>query len=754
MRGLRINGVRVLAALLGAVVLMPFAAAQERGADEDAHARYAARHLLRRAEELIELGERDRGVRMLESLIRQYPTSDMRFQAYLLIGRSYHDAREFGKAIESLSPLMPLGDRIDELSVTQRDVFLEGLYLTGVSHFHMRNFAPAFASLRRITDGYPNTLWANQAYYYIGMAHFAQENWNRAIESLSLVGTFVDPDSPAIEYVEAGRRLHVKIEDADLPVLYRLGHQLELDLTTRSGDAETVSLHPLAGDSSIFLASIATEAGTPVQGDGRLQIAGGDEITVEYVDNNTSTGERDVVRRHTVQVVSSGSLMFTLGTYENRASAAFLNQPVFLRLQDLDLSVSTERDSATVTLRSQYRAAERSLLEDQPAQTVDLEALMREGEEEAERYETRDSVTLTLLETAPNSGVFTARAEILPDTAVTTDNNSTILRARQGDLVAAVYTDERHIGGEYPVEVVQSLEIIGEMQSVPMSSQNVVTDPILRARKELVEAEALLELARIFRSMGLMKGAREKSAEGLSRVEFTLQEESLGASDLREQAFQLKWNLYLAQDNLASAMATCRLFNRLYPESPLVDSALMGIGSIYMERQEYDAAVRVFREILALDHSLVKAEALYRIAEVYGILYEQHVAEQRARGRGDSVQKTLLERSIATYHESARRYPDSAYAGRALGKVIDYHIETRDYAQADDLLTQVFMDYQDENFLDAMLLKWVLVAFRMGDFQKAEAKCRQLLFEYPGSAPARTAQELLPRIEARLGQTR
>jgi len=65
-------------------------------------------------------------------------------QAYLLIGRSYHAARQFGKAIESLSPLMPLGERIDELSVTQRDVFLEGLWLDRGEPIPHAQFRPGF----------------------------------------------------------------------------------------------------------------------------------------------------------------------------------------------------------------------------------------------------------------------------------------------------------------------------------------------------------------------------------------------------------------------------------------------------------------------------------------------------------------------------------------------------------------------------------------------------------------------------------
>jgi TolA-binding protein len=72
--------------------------------------------------------------------------------------------------------------------------------------------------------------------------------------------------------------------------------------------------------------------------------------------------------------------------------------------------------------------------------------------------------------------------------------------------------------------------------------------------------------------------------------------------------------------------------------------------------------------------------------------------------------------------------------------------------QADILLQQIFQDYPDAAFLDGMLLKWVLVSFRANQFQKAHEKCNQLIFDYPESPFAERAKQIMPRIEARLGQ--
>ena len=108
------------------------------------------------------------------------------------------------------------------------------------------------------------------------------------------------------------------------------------------------------------------------------------------------------------------------------------------------------------------------------------------------------------------------------------------------------------------------------------------------------------------------------------------------------------------------------------------------------------------------------------------------------------------ERAIVEYKTCAERYPDSPYAGEALGKLIDYHVDKKDNAAASELLEQVFQDYPDAQFLDKMLLKWVMVAYRMGDVQKAHDKCEQLLFEYPASAAAEKGRAIMPKIQAKL----
>jgi TolA-binding protein len=722
---------------------------------------YAAFQLLRKGQELLDSGEHDRGQKILETIIEQYPNDPIRFKAYLALGKHALSRSEQMEAIGYLRNLKALEQPGMEMDADTRELFLEGLYLQGIAFFQTRQYPQAFPLLRRITNDFPNTIWANQSYYYIGMCHFAQGNWNKAIEALGLVGTFVDDKSGAVEYAEAGRRFYVKIHDTDLPVLDKLGQEVKVKVTSASGDSETVSLVPLPGDENASIGSIATALGQAKPGDDVLQVIGGDTIRTSYVDNNTLAGKKDVARTREVKVVSSASLLFTRGDFESQAVAAFLGQPVFVLLSDADLDVSAKADSATVRVISRFKEEESDEVRSNSTTGVDIERMLRSEEE---RWRTRDEITVTLAElkaladeaTAGAAGQTAGRTPAAPAPAAgdvvhtgrfggqfslvpfvedqPVERTDAALTAAVGDEIVASFNDELHVGGTSPRTVTASTTVASEIDSKPRAVQYEVGDPVVAAKKSLVESAAFLELGRIFKAMGLMKGAVEKVGEGLARIDPIIRQSGTLPGSLTEEAFRTKWELHIVADDFQQAIQTCELFNRLYPESPFVDRALLQIGQIKEDRKLPDEAIRVYQRILALPASQIKPEAQYRIAQATEKLQNSGAAEQ----------------AIVQYKLCAERYPESPFAGESLGKLVDYHIEKKDNTAANDLLEQIFQDYPDAQFLDAMLLKWVMVAYRTGDFQKAYDKCTQLLFEYPASGYAERARAILPKIEQKV----
>jgi len=734
---MRIERMASAALLIGASVLGFESVAGEPAAAAPAadtrEVDFAARRMLDKAKELFQGNEAERAVKMVETLLDQYPKSAIRYPAYLVLGRHYIDSRQQAKAVTYLRNLKDFEKRENELNIDERELYIESLYLTGIAYFQLRQYGQATPLLRKITSQYPNTIWANQAFFYIGMCHFTQGRWSQAIDALGLVGTFVDPESPTTEFVEAGYRFFIKVEDADLPVLSRLGKETAVKITTAQGDSEALVLASLSGGSDTFIGSIATEVGPAKPNDKTLQLRGGDSISVTYIDDNTKEGKKGQGRESKVQVVSTAVLNFTLGTYESKAAAAFIEQPLFVQLSDVDRDVSPKADSVQVRIVSRYKVEDEQATAEKTA--TDIDKLFSEKDES---WKIRDEVTLTLNELGKDpvhSGRFGGNVKIVQASdAQSADKSDTMLACAIDDDVVVYYMDDLHIGGKSPRQVESHIRVIGEIDSRARAPLYEVFDPIIKSQKALVEARAHLELARIFKAMGLMKGVEEKCKIGLEHADSVIQSRSPLPSALREEAFQLKWEMYIAQENFHSAIATCRLFNQLFPNSPFVDQALLGIGNVKLENKQYHEAGDVFRQVLQLKNSNAKAEAQFKIAECI----------KRQPGKGSRDQ------SISEYKLCAERYPDSPFAGTALGEMVDYYVDTQDFRLANDLLERVFQDYPDAQFLDSMLIKWVVVAFKTGEIQKAYDKCSQLLFDYPSSPHADKAKELLPRLEQRL----
>jgi len=732
-------GLAAMAVALLAVAAARPAAAQNTPKDRataSAAGDLEARRLLDRAQELLDMGERERGVKMIETVLEQYPSSRMIYPACLALGKHYIHINQQPQAISYLNRLRVLDPAETPAQGEDRELLLEAMYLTGVAYFQTRQYGQAFPVLRHITVKYPNTVWANQAYYHIGLCHFAQQNWNKAIEALGLVGTFIDPASPTTEFAEAGRRFYVKVEDPDFPVMLALGKKIAVTVETPDGDKEVIECIPLTPDAQILIGSIPTVIGKAKAGDRILQVGGGQKVTATYVDEMTLDGASNIVRSAQVRIVSTGMVDFMLGDFEGRAAAAFLAQPLFIQLLDVDLDTSDAAESVTLTVISRYKMRPEDEDEDQSAF----------ADESSLRYETRDRVEVKLTEqgNAPvRTGRFTGKVDLVQaQENQVADQSDNLLACLVGDEVVITYTDLLHIGGEAPRAIDAKIVVAGEIDNRPRATQDVVFDPVLRARKNLVEATAYLELARIFRSMGLMKGTREKAVEGVARADLVIRSSNREVPDeVKQQAYKLKWELHIEADQLSEAMVVCGLFSQRYPNSPLATEALMSIGKIRLEEKQYAEAIQIFRQITALRNSESGAEAQFRIAETMEQI-------NKAASRGGSAQ--MSSSHIGEYANCARLYPSSPFAGESMAKLIDYNISQGDISQANSLLEQTFQDYPDASFLDSMLMKWVLVAYQAGDFAKAKEKCTKLIFEYPESRHAETARQVLPRIEARL----
>ncbi|TVR09848.1 MAG: hypothetical protein EA401_12610 [Planctomycetota bacterium] len=698
-------------------------------ADRRDPSEFDARRRVRTAEQLLDAGEHDRAVTALQAVIEQFPESQVRFHAHLLLGKDLllrqQDSAASIEHFRRAGGIRSLATDDRPLAGDDLDLWLESQHMIGVAYYQAGNYGESFSVLRRITVDYPNSVWANHSYYYIGMAHFMQQNWGRAIRYLEMVGTFVDPSGPEAELIEAGQRIFARVEDADLPIMERLNMQAEVEISTSSGDRVVVPLIALSRSTGTYIASAPTAVGPVIPNDDVLQVLSGDQINIRYVDANTATGEANVVRERTAQVVSTGSVAFTDATWHARSRNAFIGQPVFIVVEDADLSTSDEANEASVVVVSQFREDS-----DQPVDLLD-----EDGVPVGPRWRIRDEVRMSLREVrdSEHGGVYrTGRFQGSLHLVEGEENagTRTVLRTVPGDRLLVTYIDELHAGGAFQRTVEASINVAGRytggLQQVGGDLEEVVDG----ARKSIIESRAYLELARIFTDMGLTDGAKGQVEEGLDRVNSVIRTEAL-PEDLIQQAFVLRWDKQILIGDMPGAIATCRAFNQRFPESRYADLALLRIGQALIQTGDYAQAREVLNAIVALDDEDALAEAQFLIAQ----------AIEAEAGR--------LEPAIPTYRAIATNYPQSRFAGDALGRLIQYNIDAGDFITATDMLRTVFEQYPDKDWLDRMLVRWAVMAFRQGDYDLSLRKAQRLLMEYPDSSQAALMRQLITRIAER-----
>ena len=687
---------------------------------------YRAADMLNKGMELLEAKQEERGVKLIASVPQMFPKSKARFKAYLALGKHYAERRNFELAIKQFEHLADSDDA---------DQQAEGLYQVGICYYHLNSFDKAFMAFRRVTNEFPWSVYANEAYYYIGQCHFKLGRWAKAVEALEMVGTSVDPDAKEIPLAEAGQRLYVKIYDQDLQVLKSTGGKVSVALQTRAGDNETVQIEPLGRTGEYYIGSVPTAPGRAKPGDNILQTVGTETVSVSYVDRNTESGKLNQKKLSDVQMVSTAVAGFTDGAFREYARGVFGDADAFIRVKDLDRDTTANKDTIQVRVYSEYKQEKEKSLEETG---IDLE-------EQEDRVVQRDAVNLTLTETGPHTGIFvgTLIPRVAAEAALASPGDQT-LSVLKGDELVVEYADEAHALGREPRAVASRAKLlIGQIQDVRVEHR-VVDTLDLKARKNLIEAKIYLKLGQIFKDVGLIAQANAKADEGLDRAEEVIST-SLRASldrSLVEEAFSVKWDLLLVQDKLSEAISVCHSLTELFPDSSLVDKALLKIGMAKAEGENPGEAVGIFSAVTNLPKSGLKAEAQFRIGEVLEAIATRE-AEQHNR-------PPHLSGAMNAYKACAENYPNSPFAGDALDRIANYYINTKDYARAVELMERVTQDYPDASFLDRMLLKWVIASYRMGNYPQAKEKAEQLLSEYPNSKSAEKARGFLDVINKKL----
>ena len=301
-----------------------------------------AKKLIEAGDARLDANEATKAVEIWKSVIERYPRSRLRFDAHLKLGNYFLEReRVYDRARVHFEAAA-----VEENSSEEQRA--EATLKLGVCFYHARNFGKSFQVMRDVIEKFPVSPQVNEAYYYIGLGHFELGHYSRAIQALEKVGTTFSGEVGIAEKLEAGKRLFVRIEDADLAVL-EPNQPVKVTCKATSGDVEIVECFPVGRHVRLVVGSAPTRLGHPIPNNGTLEIHGGDKVEVRYTDEHTADKKLNANVLKEVIVVGTAMAAITDGAFSETVHGAVLGKGVNLRIIDADGDVSANADRIEAT---------------------------------------------------------------------------------------------------------------------------------------------------------------------------------------------------------------------------------------------------------------------------------------------------------------------------------------------------------------------------------------------------------------------
>jgi tetratricopeptide (TPR) repeat protein len=754
----------------------------------------AARKLIEAGDARFEAEETKKAVEIWQSVIERYPRSRVRYEAHMRLGSYFLDKERAHDRARAQFEAVAAEDNRDE------DQRAAATLKIGSCFYHARNFGKCFQVMRDVIQKFPVSEHVNEAYYYIGLGHFQLGHYSRAIAALEKVGTTVSGDDSRIEKVEAGKRLFVKIEDADLAVL-EPGEAVDVQIQVSGGDTETIKCFPVGRNVRIVLGSIPTRLGTPKPGNDTLEVKGDDTVKVTYLDRHTADRKFDQEVTYDVIVVGDGIVSITDGAFSEPLGGVVLGKSVNVQISDPDRDLSPEADSIQAVVEVLRRKTDEELEAEaaEAAQappdnkTVESALVDDDGELKIDKFKIVDRVEVTLIEARIVRNLAAANAGLSPATdSVKTDANATtnekgdvpktpagqqkketetqqpaesqdnsihsgvfrvivplakteqviagdaVLQAISGDLVRVTYLDERHSGEGINQLQAEARCIEGDLSGVRVTRAEI-NDRELKIKTSLKSANALTNIGNRYKEFGLKSNADVKYKQALRICEETMKEaRSLGGRLLEETYVQL-WQVYFEMDRLELAAAMAQRLQQEFPNSGFVDDALLQLADVARKQGNLRRAIGIYTRLARIEKSQLRGEAQFGIAQCY---------EQIAEAAPEASAAQLYDRAFLEYQKVYEQFPDSGRVGEAVAKMANYYYRQKDYGRAIDTFETVLANHPDAKFLDVILFNYGRCLYRMNRRPEARRRFDQLIGDYPESPLAADAKKISDALTA------
>jgi len=752
----------------------------------------AARRLMEAGDLRIEAGETDKGLELWRSVIERYPRSKVRFDAHMKLG-GYHL-----NVLADHAMAKTHFEAVYSEENQNEDQRAMALLKTGVCQFQGRQYSQCFKVFRQVIKDYPVSQHVNRAYYYIGLGHFKQGHYGRAIESLEKVGTVMSTNHLGQAKLEIGKRLFIKVEDADLAVLGR-DETVEATCKTTGGDLEKVKCLPLGRNVRVVLGSIPTRLGKPQINNGILEVSGRDVIDVQYSDEHTADGKLDQSRLRKLTVAGNAAARVMDGAFVDPIEGVVVGKQVNIEVTDADRDQTDDADWVEVKVKL-YRKKTAVEIEEEKNALAAEKALEREtagvivAEDAREKPLTKkeqfqlqhkliDQAKLLLTETMVREEdvEFVIPAiEEQPEGEASFDDLSpeylTSVESEESEFVELVEGDAEdssiHSGlfqGSLPVrqseQVVEGDPLLqalpGDVVRIEYTDEVNITDTPRQLSASAVCIEGSLGAVRVAKAQisdeDLRLRTQLKTANALTQIgnhykEFGLEDparikfqEALEvAEEAAKRASEIE-SIFLEQCyvqlwEIYFALDNLRLAaamsQRLMREFP--ESTF--IDDAMLKQAEIARKQGAFKDAITLYASLLKLKASdLRDEAQFGIA---ECYERMAEATTGSRAQSFYEKAFENYQKVYEQFPESGRVGDAVARAANYFYQRQDFQRAIDVFEGVIANHPDANYLDVIYFNYGRCLYRTDRKGVARQQFDLLVLEFPESKLATEAKRI------------
>jgi len=434
-----------------------------------------------------------------------------------------------------------------------------------------------------------------------------------------------------------------------------------------------------------------------------LIVSGSDTVHIKVAELDAKESADTKVR-----LLSDARLELLDETYTAQRDAIHLGDQFYAKLTDPDQDTSDAQDKVTVKVKAS----------------------------------SGDALDLTLTETLPHSGIFTAAlkpefaGEKKEGKAPAVNAADQTLSVCFGDEVTCTYVDQDTLASKEPLEVTAK----GRMHYGSDAELAVFTklfkDPEMAVKTRFLMAEALFEMAKEHRKLNQPAIADDEIAHGKMVLEEALRDYP-NTSVVGQGEFLLA---NLAQELNKHQEAIGRYSNIIsnWPDSEYAPRAQFKKAICLEKMENYDQACEEYVRLTYIyPESNLVADATVRLANYY---YKQK--SFRVAGK--------------IFFNFQQRTPQHPLACKALFLSAQCHMKLEDYKESCRLFTMLVDEYPDDKEIRSEAMYWLGDSYFKGNtFEKAYQTFKKLTWDYPESkwakiARGRLTEEALSRFDGQM----